>query len=66
MPIFEYKCKKCGHKMEFLEKTDAGGRHKCEQCGSSSLQKLFSTFASTSSEKSGGSDSCPTGTCPLS
>jgi len=65
MPIFEYKCKKCGHKMEFLEKAGRSEKHSCEKCGSSDLQKLFSTFSATSSSKSSGSSSCPTGTCPL-
>jgi len=66
MPIFEYKCKKCGHKTEFLEKAGNSGKHKCEKCGSSELEKLFSTFSASSSSKSSGSDSCPTGTCGLS
>lgn len=65
MPIFEYKCKNCGHKTEFLEKVNSSKNHKCEKCGSSELQKVFSTFSAGSS-KSSGSDSCPTGTCPLS
>jgi len=66
MPIFEYRCKKCGHKTEFLEKAGNPGKHICEKCGSSELEKLFSTFSTSSSSKSSGSDSCPTGTCPLS
>jgi len=68
MPIFEYKCKKCGHITEFLESSAAGRKHVCEQCESSDLQKLLSSFAtgqssSSTSQKDG---SCPTGTCPLS
>ena len=66
MPIFEYKCKKCGHKTEFLEKTHGSKKHVCEKCGSNNLQKMFSTFSAASSSKSSGSDSCPTGTCPFS
>jgi putative FmdB family regulatory protein len=65
MPIFEYKCNECGHKMEFLERANSSKNHSCQKCGSNELQKLFSTFSATSSSKSGGSDSCPTGTCPL-
>jgi putative FmdB family regulatory protein len=65
MPIFEYKCKKCGHKTEFLEKANSSKKHRCEKCGSKELQKLFSTFSATSGSKSSGIDSCPTGTCPL-
>ncbi|MBN1392899.1 MAG: zinc ribbon domain-containing protein [Sedimentisphaerales bacterium] len=67
MPIFEYKCKKCGHITEFLEKTSNPRKHVCEKCKSSDLQKLLSTFAAgRSSTTSQGNGSCPTGTCPLS
>jgi putative FmdB family regulatory protein len=66
MPIFEYKCNKCGHKTEFLEKSGSKGKHVCEKCGGKEMQKLFSTFSATSGSKSDSSDSCPTGTCPLS
>jgi len=65
MPIFEYRCNKCGHKSEFLEKSGGKNKHICEKCGGSDMQKLFSTFSATSRSKSGDSDSCPTGTCPL-
>jgi len=64
MPIFEYKCQKCGHKTDFLEKSSGKGKHICEKCGSSKMQKLFSGFSVGQSDKS--SSSCPTGTCPLS
>jgi len=66
MPIFEYKCEKCGHKAEFLEKADSSKKHICKNCGSTELKKLFSTFSAGVSSKSTGTDSCPTGTCPLS
>jgi len=66
MPIFEYKCKKCGHKTEFLEKGNSKEKHVCEKCGSNDLQKLFSTFSAGNSSTSGSPDSCPTGTCPFS
>ena len=66
MPIFEYKCKKCGHVTSFLEKADKRGSHACEKCGSKSTEKLFSTFAAKSDGPSSSGPSCPTGTCPLS
>ena len=66
MPIFEYKCKKCGHEMEFLEKTSGSKKHKCQKCGSSALEKLFSSFAvGQSNSNTSQAGSCPTGTCPL-
>ncbi len=64
MPIFEYQCKKCGHKTEFLEKANSTKKHICEKCGSDDLKKLLSTFSARSGSKSSGS--CSTGTCPLS
>jgi putative FmdB family regulatory protein len=66
MPIFEYKCKQCGHTMEVLQRGSRSSPGRCERCGGKTLQKLFSTFSTgqgSSSADSGGS--CPTGTCPL-
>ncbi len=66
MPVFEYQCKACGHVTEFLEKSDAKGRHECEKCGSTKTEKMFSGFAVKGGESSGADgSSCPTGTCPL-
>ena len=68
MPIFEYKCKKCGHITEFLEKSGSHHKHICEKCKSRDLQKLLSSFAAghSSSSASQSNGSCPTGTCNLS
>jgi len=44
MPLYEYRCTKCGHVMEVLEKTDAKGSHTCEKCGGRRMEKLLSTF----------------------
>ena len=65
MPLFEYKCKKCGQKVEFLDRGSDTGRHVCPRCGSMNLQKLFSTFSAGRSDSRAESNSCPTGTCPL-
>ena len=65
MPIFEYRCMKCGHVTAFLENPKARQRHKCEKCDSEDTEKVFSTFVAKSGTSSSGS-SCPTGTCPLS
>jgi putative FmdB family regulatory protein len=45
MPIFEFKCAKCGHVMEVLQKSRTGEAPTCEKCGGSDLKKLFSGFA---------------------
>lgn len=66
MPIFEYKCGKCGHVMEFLEKTSTPPKHTCEQCGSADVNKLLSGFAVGRSKSTGAAcESCPSlGPCP--
>ena len=43
MPIYEYKCKKCGREFEALVTGDKTPG--CPGCGSRSLDKKFSTFA---------------------
>lgn len=66
MPVYEYKCSACGKIFEAFLKNSTE-KAKCKNCGSASLERLFSAFAVGASTKttSGGS-SCPTGTCPLS
>ncbi len=66
MPLFEYRCMKCGHVTSFLEKADSRKSHPCEKCGSRKTEKMFSTFAAKSGKDSTGTSSCPTGSCPLS
>ena len=65
MPIFEYRCDKCGHVTSFLEESDSREVHTCEKCGLKDTQKIFSTFATKSGGSSLGASSCPTGTCSL-
>lgn len=48
MPIYEYKCRKCGKEFELLVMGD-GTKPACEHCGSSSVDKQFSAFAVGSS-----------------
>ena len=45
MPLFEYRCEKCGEVSEFLEKSSGGSKHKCSHCGSGKLGKIISTFS---------------------
>jgi putative FmdB family regulatory protein len=67
MPLFEYRCKECGHVTEFLEKADTKAEHQCEQCGSKRTDRILSAFAVRGGGSSGSTGaSCPTGTCPLS
>ncbi len=63
MPIFEYKCRKCGNIFEFfLRQKDVP---KCPKCGSSDLTKLMSTFSSNVRKGSIGRSCnvCTGGTC---
>ena len=43
MPLFEYACRSCGHKFEFL--TRAGHMAACPACASVELEKQLSVFA---------------------
>jgi len=45
MPIFEYKCLKCGKKIEFLETGSNKQKKICPHCGSKKLEKQLSSFA---------------------
>ena len=48
MPIYEYKCKKCGR--EFEELVAADKKPACPECNSKSLEKKFSVFAAHGGE----------------
>ena len=82
MPLFEYKCQKCGHKFEKLvfgeeeinpvrdskdreraQKERISNGVKCPKCGSTSSNKLFSTFSVSTKSQSNNSKSCQGGVC---
>ena len=42
MPIYEYKCEACGHRLEALQKLSEEPLSDCPECGRPSLQKLIS------------------------
>ena len=42
MPIYEYQCEACGHRLEALQKISEEPLSDCPECGRSSLQKLVS------------------------
>lgn len=48
MPVFEYRCKQCGHVTSFLEHGRPSKSHLCASCGSKRTEKLLSTFAARS------------------
>ncbi|QNI02994.1 zinc ribbon domain-containing protein [Halomonas sp. SH5A2] len=42
MPIYEYECKACGHRMDKLQKISADPLTDCPVCESASLSRLVS------------------------
>ena len=48
MPIYEFKCKKCGELFEALRSIgDTGKGLACPECGAKAVEKQISTFAVT-------------------
>jgi putative FmdB family regulatory protein len=45
VPIYEYQCNKCEHKLETLQKISDKPLKKCPECGKQSLRKLVSAAA---------------------
>lgn len=42
MPIYEYACKKCGHRFDVLQKMSDPVLTDCPECGAAQLRKLVS------------------------
>ncbi len=49
MPIYEFKCKKCGNTFEYLCLKSDDNHTPCPSCGGDKTEKLLSTFSSISS-----------------
>ena len=61
MPLYEYKCKACGHRFEVLQRMGEGAAGiECPRCGQEAAEKLLSTFAASTSG-SGTSAAAPCG-----
>ncbi len=45
MPIFDYRCGKCGHSFDALQKLDEPALKKCPECGRNALEKLVTAPA---------------------
>ena len=46
MPMYEYRCRKCGKSFEMLRRMqDADHDLKCPECQSEEVERLLSTFA---------------------
>ncbi len=42
MPIYEYRCESCGHRMEAIQKFSDPVLTECPGCGKAALKKLLS------------------------
>jgi len=40
LPLFEYKCRKCGHRFEKIEKYTESSVKKCPECGAKAERQL--------------------------
>ncbi len=45
MPIYEYRCDNCEHRLEILQKINDKPATNCPECGEDSLRKLVSAAA---------------------
>ncbi len=54
MPVYEYRCRKCGKKFERVERiTEHGSKHaRCPKCKSAQVNQVFGTFFARTSKKS--------------
>jgi len=67
MPLYEYKCEDCGKRYEKLVSLREAGRGvPCPKCGSKSVRKLMSAFATAGGQSEASEfPTCPTGVCNL-
>jgi len=42
MPIYEYRCRSCGHKLEVIQKVSDASLTDCPECSEAALSKLVS------------------------
>jgi putative FmdB family regulatory protein len=40
LPLYEYKCEKCGHRFEKIESVNASETKKCPKCGAKAERQL--------------------------
>jgi putative FmdB family regulatory protein len=62
MPLFEFACRDCGHRFEYL--TRQGQEPACPACASAALEKQLSVFAVSAGGSSAPKEFAgPCGTC---
>jgi putative FmdB family regulatory protein len=54
MPLYEYRCQKCGKSFEMLRRMqDADRETECPECRSSEVERLLSAFSTGGCSTSG-------------
>jgi len=51
MPLFDFRCRGCGHEFEALVRPQDAAAPRCAACGAVDLERLLATFAVSSEEK---------------
>ena len=51
MPLFDFRCRSCGHEFEALVRASDAEPLRCVSCGREDLERLLATFAVSSEEK---------------
>ncbi len=70
MPLYEYKCRECGHRFEVLSRSGSTETRICPKCKAGNTEKLFSSFAvgnssSPAAAPQAGCAGCSPGRCPF-
>ncbi len=64
MPIYEYRCEKCGEEFEKrVARVSDAGSVLCPSCGAKPTQKLSTFSAVTGDSESASAPSCPSAAC---
>jgi len=51
MPLFEFRCRGCGHEFEALVRPQDASPPRCASCQGTDLERLLTTFAVSSQER---------------
>ena len=64
MPLYEYRCRDCGHRFEVLQRLgDGADGLACPSCGAGEPVRQFSTFAAVGSSSSAAAETSSAGGC---